>query len=168
MVEASRSGMSTTELLGASWRLWRSHAGMFVMLMGIPIAALLLIALTVNYVIAPHPEDTPLREVWLGMGFLQKVAVFVAFLGSLAMQYRALAASVFATQEIRSGRSVGILRAIGAVRRKQLRLFWMVMLANVYRAVGIDCIPAPCIWHCASFSSGDTGKYDGLCRDQTW
>jgi hypothetical protein len=131
MVEASRAEMSTTELLGASWRLWRSHAGMFVMLMGIPIAALLLIALTVNYVIAPHPEDTPLRELWLGMGFLQKVAVFVAFLGSLAMQYRALAASVFATQEIRSGRSVGILRAIGAVRRKQLRLFWMVMLASM-------------------------------------
>ena len=66
-----------------------------------------------NYVIAPHPEeDTPLREVWLGMGFLQKVSVFVAFLGSLAMQYRALAASVFAVQEIQSGRSIVILQAI--------------------------------------------------------
>jgi hypothetical protein len=131
MVKANRSGMSMAELVGATWRLWRSHAGMFVMLMGIPIAALLLMALAVNYVIAPHPPDKSLQQVWLGMGSLQRVAVSVVFLGSLAMQYRALAASVFATQEIRSGRSVGFLRAIAAVRRKQLRLFWMVMLVSI-------------------------------------
>jgi hypothetical protein len=104
---------------------------MFVFLMGIPIATLLLMALIMNYVIAPHPENTPLRAVWLGMGSLQKVAVLLLFLGSLAMHYRALAASVFATQEIRSERSVGVLRAIATVRRKQLRLFWMVMLATI-------------------------------------
>ena len=131
MDEASRPGMSTAKLLEETWRVWRSHAGMFVLLMGFPIAALLLMALIVNYVIAPHPEGTPLREVWLGMGSLQKVAVFVAFLGSFAMQYRALAASVFATQEIQGARSVGILQAIRSVRRKQLRLFWLVMLASV-------------------------------------
>jgi hypothetical protein len=131
MDEANRPGMSTMELLAATWRVWCSHAGMFVPLMGIPIATLALLALVVNYVIVPHPENTPLREVWLGMGFLQKLAVFVAFLGSFAMHYRALAASVFATQEIRSGRRVGILGAIGAVRRKQLRLFWMVMLVSM-------------------------------------
>lgn len=131
MNEANRSEMSTTELLATTWQVWRSHARMFALLMGIPIATLLLLALIVNYMIAPHPEGTSLREVWLGMGFLQKVAVFVAFLGSFAMQYRALAASVFATQEIRSGRSVGVLRAIGSVRRKQLRLFWIVMLVSL-------------------------------------
>ncbi len=131
MVVANRSGMSTAELLGATWRVWRSLAGMFVLLMGIPIAALLLMALIMNYLILPHPEDTPLIEVWRGASFMQKVAVFVLFLGSFAVQYRALAASVFATQEIRSGRSVGVLQAIGTVRRKQLRLFWMVMLASM-------------------------------------
>lgn len=131
MDEANRSRMSTVELLGATWRTWRSHPGMFVLLMGIPIATLLLMALIMNYVIAPHPEDTPLREVWLGMGSLKKIAVIVLFLGTLAVQYRALAASVFATQEIRSGRSVGVLQAIGTVRRKQLRLFWMVTLASM-------------------------------------
>jgi hypothetical protein len=131
MEEANRSGMSTAELLRAAWRVWRSRLGMFVLLMGIPIAALLIMGLIMNYVILPHPEDTPLIEVWRGASFLQKVAVFVLFLGSLAVQYRALAASVFATQEIRSGRSVGVVQAIGAVRRKQLRLFWMVMLATM-------------------------------------
>ena len=85
MDEANRSRMSMVELLGATWRTWRSHSGMFVLLMGIPIVTLLLMALIMNYVIAPHPEDTPLREVWLGMGSLQKVAVFVLFVGSLHM-----------------------------------------------------------------------------------
>jgi hypothetical protein len=131
MNDATSSRMSTRELLGATWRVWRSHAGMFVLLMGIPIAAILLMALIVNYVIAPHPEGTPLREVWLGMSVLQRVGVLVLFLGTFAMEYRALAASAFATQEIRTGHSVGVLRAIGAVRRKQLRLFWMVMLASM-------------------------------------
>jgi hypothetical protein len=130
MDEANRSRMSTLELLAATWRLWRSHAGLFVLLMGIPVATLLLTALIMNYVILPHPEDTPLVEVWRVTSSLQKVAVSVLFLASLAIQYRALAASVFATQEIQGARSVGILRAMGAVRRKQLRLFWMVMLVS--------------------------------------
>lgn len=47
------------------------------------------------------------------------------------MHYRALAASSFATREIRSGRTVGILQAFGSVRRKQLRLFWIVTLASL-------------------------------------
>ena len=59
MDEANRSGMSTEGLLGATWRTWRSHAGMFVLLVGIPVATLLLMALIMNYVIAPHPEETP-------------------------------------------------------------------------------------------------------------
>jgi hypothetical protein len=132
MDEVIRSRMSTAELLGTTWRVWRSRAGMFVLLMGIPIATLGLLGLIVNYLIAaPHPDGTPIREVWLEMGFLQKLAVFIAFLGTFAMQYRALAASGFATREIRSGRTVGILQAFRWVRCKQLRPFWMVMLASL-------------------------------------
>jgi hypothetical protein len=51
MMEGDRSGMTTAELFGATWRLWRWHAGMFVVLLGIPIATLLLFALMVNYAI---------------------------------------------------------------------------------------------------------------------
>ena len=131
MDDGDRSRMSTAELLARTWRVWRSHAGMFGLMMGIPIVILGLVAVIVNYMIAPRPDGIPLREVWLGMGFLQKLAVFVLFLGTLALQYRALAASSFATQEIQSGRSVGMLRAFGSVRRKQLRLFWIVMLASL-------------------------------------
>lgn len=131
MEEPHRPGMSTAELLKGSWQVWRLRAGMFVLLMGIPVATILVMALIVNYLIAPHPEGTPLREVWLGMGVLQRLSVFVLFLGTFAMEYRALAASVFATQEIRNERSIGILQAFRSVRRKQLRLFWMIMLASM-------------------------------------
>src|SRR5216683_3767894 len=112
MDEANRPGMGIAELLGATWRLWRSHARLFVLLMGIPIAVLLVMALIMNYVVLPHPQGTPLVEVWRGTSFLQKVAVFVLFLANLAVQYRALAASVFATQEIRSGHSVGVCKLL--------------------------------------------------------
>lgn len=60
-----------------------------------------------------------------------RLTVFVLFLGTFAMEYRALAASAFATQEIRNERSIGILQAFRSVRRKQLRLFWMIMLASM-------------------------------------
>jgi hypothetical protein len=120
----------TVELLGTTWQVWCSHAGMFVLLMGISVATLGLFSLTVNYLVLPHADGTPLIDIWRGASFLQKFAVFVAFLGSLAMQYRVLAASSYSTQEIRNGRSVGILRAVGSVRRKQLRLFWIGMLAS--------------------------------------
>jgi hypothetical protein len=38
MDESNRPRMSTAELLGATWRVWCSHAGMFILLMGIPVA----------------------------------------------------------------------------------------------------------------------------------
>jgi hypothetical protein len=131
MEESNRSGMSTVELLRATWQVWRSHAGMFVLLMGLPIAAILLMALIVTYVIAPHPAGASLREIWLGMSVLQEVGVVVLFLGTFAVQFRVLAASVFVTQEIRGGRNVGILPALRSVRRRQLRLFWIVMLVSM-------------------------------------
>src|SRR5262249_6641570 len=49
---------------------------------------------------------------------------------TLAVQYRALAASTFATQEIWNGRSVRFWQVIRSVKRKQLRLFWLVLLAS--------------------------------------
>jgi len=104
---------------------------MFVFLMGLVIAMIFVTAMIVNYVIAPHPAQVSLREVWQNMGFLQKLAVFVLFLITLGAEYRALAASAFATQEIWSGRGVRFWQAIRSVRRKQLRLFWMVLLASM-------------------------------------
>jgi hypothetical protein len=132
MDEPHRPGMSTAGLLAASWRVWRARAGMFMLLMAIPAATIPLVGLILNYlIIGPHLDDTPLQEIWRGMGVLQRVSFFVLFLGTFAAEYRALAASAFATQEIQSGRSVGIAQAFRSVRRKQLRLFWIVMLASM-------------------------------------
>lgn len=168
MDEANRSRMSTVELLGTTWQVWRSHAGMFVLLMGIPIATLGLFALIVNYVIAPHPEGIPLREVWLGMGFLQKLAVFVAFLGSLAMQYRALAASGFATPGNPQRTKCGNLAGLRIGSAQAVATFLDGDAGDLaHRAAGIGSGSNPCFWHCACFSGGDTRKYDGLCGDQT-
>ncbi len=84
--------------------------------------------------ILPMQPGETLRDVWLAMDEWRKVAVFVLFLGTLAVIYRALAASVFAAAEIRSGRSVSAWQALGQVRRKQLRLFWLILLVSLLAA----------------------------------
>ena len=117
-------------VLGKAWRVWRTSMVLFIFLMGLVIAAIFLMAMIVNYVVSPHPAGLPLKEVWQAMGSLQKLAVFVLFLMTLGVQYRALAASAFATQEIWNGRTVRFWQALRSVRRKQLRLFWMVLLAS--------------------------------------
>lgn len=126
----NHSRISISTLLKKTWQVWRANPRMFIFLMGLVIAAALLGAMTMNYVIAPHPAGVPLREVFQGMGFLQKLAVVALFLVNIAVEYRALAASAFVTQEIWNGRSVRFWQAINSVRRKQLRLFWIVLLAS--------------------------------------
>ena len=124
------SAMSISTVFGKTWQVWRASMGLFVLLTGLAIAAMLLMAMIVNYVIAPHPVGLPLKEVWQAMSSLQILAVFVLFLMTLAVQYRAIAASTFATQEIWNGRTVHFWQAVRSVRRKQLRLFWMVLFAS--------------------------------------
>lgn len=122
--------MTISAVLRKTLQIWRASMGLFVLLMGLVVAAMFLMAMIVNYVIAPHPAGLPLKEVWEAMGTLQKLAVFVLFLMTFAVQYRALAASTFATQEIWNGRTAHFWQAVRSVRRKQLRLFWMVLFAS--------------------------------------
>lgn len=131
MDNANPSAITLSSVLLKTWQVWRANAGFFVLLMGLVVAAIFLMALFVYYVIAPHPAEVQMRQVWEAMGSLQKFLVVVLFLMTLAVQYRALAASTFATQEIWNGRSVRFWQAVRSVRRKQLRLFWMVLLASL-------------------------------------
>jgi len=134
MTDAPASGVSTSELLRESWRLLRGHALLFVLLIGVAILAQLLAVLLMALVIVPMRSGESLREIWFAMDEWRKLAVFVLFLATLAVMYRALAASVLAAAELRSGRSVSVLQALGRVRRKQLRLFWLILLVSVLAA----------------------------------
>ncbi len=136
MTEAHASGVSisTSDLFRESWRLLRGHARLFVLLMGVAILAQLLAVLLMALVIVPMRPGESLREVWLATDAWRKVAVTVLFLATLAVIYRALAASVFAAAEIRRGRSVSVLQALGHVRSKHLRLFWLILLVSFLAA----------------------------------
>src|SRR5712691_12499650 len=109
MTEAHPSGVSTSELLQESWRLLRGDARLFVLLIGVAILAQLLAVLLMALVIVPMRSGESLLQVWLAMDEWRKLAVFVLFLATLAVVYRALAASVLAAAELRSGRSVSVL-----------------------------------------------------------
>jgi len=134
MTEAHPSGVSTVELFRETWHLLRAHARLFALLMGVPILAQLLsVIFMVLFIIPLALRRAPLEE-WLAMDEWRKAAVTVLFLAILAVIYRALAASVFAAAEIRSGRSVSVWQALCQVRRKQLRLFWLLLLVSVLAA----------------------------------
>jgi len=156
MTEAHPSGVSTVELIRQTWHLLRGHARLFVLLMGVPILAQLLAVVVMALLILPlHPGES-LREAWLAMDEWLKVAIALLFLAILAViyRYRALAASVFAAAEIRSGRSVSVWQALRHIRRKQLRLFWLILLVSfvaapagrlapvIALAFGFFCAPA--------------------------
>jgi hypothetical protein len=134
MTEAQASGVSTIELLQESWRLLRGHARLFVLLMGVVILAQLLAVLLMVFFVAPMRPGQSLQEHWLAMDEWHKAAIAVLMFAIFAVLYRALAASVFAAAEIRSGRTVSVLRALGYVRRKHLRLFWLILLVSVLAA----------------------------------
>jgi hypothetical protein len=128
MNEQVNSEITTAELLARSVRVWFSRAGMFVMLMGISMAVLLIIQAFAFHAGFGPAQTTDLRDVWRGLSGLKRAFFGVAFLAMFAAYFRALAGSVFAAQEIWSGRSVGFLSALRSVRRPQLRLFWIAFL----------------------------------------
>src|SRR5713226_7321141 len=134
MTDAHASGVSTIELFRESWRLLRGHARLFVLLLGVAILAQLVAVLLMVFFVAPMRPGQSLQEHWLAMDEWHKAAIAVLMFAIFAVLYRALAASVFAAAEIRSGRTVSVLQALGYVRRKHLRLFWLILLVSVLAA----------------------------------
>src|SRR5712692_4809466 len=106
MTDAHASGVSTSELLRESWRLLRGHALLFVLLIGVAILTQLLAVILMALVIVPMRSGESLREIWFAMDEWHKAAIAVLMFAIFAVLYRALAASVFAAAEIRSGRTV--------------------------------------------------------------
>jgi hypothetical protein len=134
MNETRTPQISTGELLSQSGRMFRAHWRTFVPLMGFPVAAMFLSILVLYFLVAPIRPDVPLREVWLGMSVARKIGVALLFLITVAVINRALVASIFAVREFRDGREIGVLRALGFVRRKHLRLFWLLFLVGLFSA----------------------------------
>jgi hypothetical protein len=131
MAEADLSTLETGELLDQSWRMFQNHLRTFVPLMGFPVAAVVLSTIIMYFLLVPIRTGVPLNDVWVGMSVASKLGVFLLFLATLYVDWWALAASVFATQEIRGSRDVGVLKAIRYVRAKQLRLFWLAFLLGL-------------------------------------
>ena len=127
MKEADGKVLGGMKLLGKGWRMYALHVGTYLLLMIFAVLALALISAIAVFVIAPGGPRMNLREVWMGMGTLQKLGIFVLFLLSLAVFYRALAGSMLATNEFSEGREIGAIEAFRRVRWKHTRLFWLMM-----------------------------------------
>lgn len=124
--------LTTAQLLGRSWQLFRGHLRIFVPLMGLPIAALVLGSAVLFFMLFPEPEGVPLREVFDGMSTLSKTAVSLLFLGNLAVIYHVLGASMWAAGEFLAGREVRLWQAICHFGGKHARLFWVLNLISLF------------------------------------
>ena len=120
------------KLLWRGERLYTLHAGTYLLLMVVAVLALVLMSLFLFFMIAPDLPGKSLRQVWMGMGPLQELGVIAMFLGSLAVFYRALAASMLATSEFSERREIGAIQAFRRVRWKHTRLFWLMMVAMFF------------------------------------
>lgn len=113
MNKPSFVGITTAELLAQSVRLWVSRAGLFVMIMGIPMAALLVMEVFAIYAIFPPMEGADLRAVWRGLSSWKRVAVGILFLFQCAAHFRALAASVLPRRRSVAGGALEFLVRCG-------------------------------------------------------
>lgn len=141
MADTHPSGITTSELLSASWRLWHQNARTFVLLMGVPILAMLVTTILMFLLIVPAESELTLREMWLSMETWRKVLVSLLMLATFSATYRALAATVFATAEIHRGRRTTAWQAFAQVRRRNLRLFWLILLVGFLTAAAGPVAP---------------------------
>jgi len=144
MDEPHRAGISTAELLKASWQVWRSRAGMFVLLMGIPVVTILVMALIVNYLIAPIWRVLRCGRSGLGWAFCRDSACSFCFWELLPWNTEPWRRRPSPHRRFGADAVSESCRRSDAVRRKQLRLFWMMMLTSICTGLGIDSVPADC------------------------
>lgn len=132
MEELISGSLSTAQLLHLSWRLFRSHLGTFISLMLIPVAALVLGALLVSFFLVPVSDGMPLREVWQATPTLDKFGVVLLFLASIALFYRVLGATTWATAEFHKGGNPGVSEAFRHPTGRQARLFWLLFFITLF------------------------------------
>jgi hypothetical protein len=120
------------KLLWKGGRMYVLHAGTYLLLMIFAVLALLLFSVFTVFVILPDLQGKDFHEISMEIGTLQKLGVAVTFLLSLAVFYRALAASILATSEFGEGGKIDAIQAFRRVRWKHTRLFWLMLTATFF------------------------------------
>jgi hypothetical protein len=143
MSEGATSAVGTGEILRQTWRMFRAHLWTFVSLMGFPIAAMILCTLVMYFWLVPIRPGVSLRDVWAGMGFARKLGVFLLLLVNVAVINRVLVASIFAVREFHDDREIGALRSFRNVRRKHLRLLWLLFVVGIFGGGPLAVVALP-------------------------
>jgi len=140
MDELGPAVLNTSELLHQSWRLFRSHLQIFVPLMGFPIGALILGA-AIMYLLLPASSGRPLREVMTSATTFDLLVVVFLFLATIAVLYRVLGATTWATAELHNGENPWVWEAFRHVTGKQGRLLWLLFVIGLFSRGPLFFIP---------------------------
>ncbi len=148
MTASESRALSSAELLGQTIRVFRNRFLTFLgILLPAPVSFVVVSAIIVFALTPGRSDGSPfdIRALWVQMSPWRKAAVFAGFFASQAVLFRAYAATVFASSEFRLGRRTPILQAYGRIRRKHLRLFWILNIIGIFGAAGGPLILAPLV-----------------------
>jgi len=134
--------LSTAQLLGRTWRVFRRHFLCFLGIMAPPALAFL-VSIPLMFLLIASEPGSDLREAYKQASPLRKAGIVpLAFAWNVVM-VRACSASIFAASEFYLGRSVKVRQAFGRVRRKPLRLFWMQFILGILSAGPLAFVTIP-------------------------
>ena len=157
------------KLLWNGERLYALHVGTYSLLMVVPTLTTLLMSLLLFFMIPPDLRGKDLIEIVKRMRTLQKLGVIAMFFVSLAVFYRALAASILATSEFSERREIGAIQAFRRVRWKHTRLWWLMMVATFFGRLAIFVSLIAGFFFASAFPTAvveDLGAFQALERGQ--
>ena len=149
MSETEMPALTTRELLIQSWSMLRTHVLTFVSLTGFSVGAMFLSVLVMYFFLVPLRPGVSLRDVWIGMSEARKGGIFLLYLAVIAIVNRVLAASVISVREFHDGNEIGAMRALSLVRRRHLRVFWLLFLANIFSVGPLVIVGLPLTFYIA-------------------
>ena len=113
--------------------VFRANLGAFTLLSLIIYAAILLLGAISVFWIAPSPDTYPINllALWNNLGVLRKLLIFLLLvIAAPLLVSRGFAAAIIVVKEAQAGNRCGAFRALGMVRWKSLRLFWLAWVLS--------------------------------------
>jgi hypothetical protein len=113
------------KLSARGWRVYVAHLGTYLPLMIFAVLIYFAMVLALMRLFTIYYPGADLPHLWRAFGVSQKLGITGVFLLSMALYFRAMAASMLATSEFADGRTLGALPAFLRVGWKPTRLMWL-------------------------------------------
>ncbi len=139
--------ITTTQVLGQTWQVFRKHFLCFLAIMA-PLPSAFLLSIPIVFLLIASGPGTSLREAYQQASPLSKAGIVLLALVWNGVMIRACSATIIAASEFHLGNSIKALEAFVRVKRKPLRLFWLMFIVGIMSVgpLAIVAIPVSIAW----------------------